>query len=372
VAELYWLPPKPIEWGKRLAAVSAPLDLNAWRTLVELANFRLDSIATLKLDRRLQELFAEAPPSGLGTRPVRMALLASSTVEHLLPALRVGALRRNIWLNIYLGDYGQYGRELTNPSSALHDYKPDTVLFALDAHHLTAAFDAGVEDAEQRFVRLCDQLAAQWRLARESFGAAVIQQTVVPLFPRMFGNNEHRLAGGRAGLVERLNAKLRELAEEEGVDLLAIDARAAQDGLTAWHDQMLWHRAKQEVHPSSAVMYGDMLGRLLAARQGRSYKCLVLDLDNTCWGGVIGDDGLAGIKLGQGSALGEAYVAFQGFARSLSRRGVILAVCSKNDERMRWSPSKNTQTWSCGRMTSHASSPTGRTRRRICARSRRG
>ena len=79
-------------------------------------------------------------------------------------------------------------------------------------------------------------------------------------------------------------------------------------------------------------MYGELVVRLLAAKQGRSSKCLVLDLDNTLWGGVVGDDGLEGLVLGQGSALGEAFVAFQDYARELSRRGVILAVCSKNDE----------------------------------------
>jgi FkbH-like protein len=78
--------------------------------------------------------------------------------------------------------------------------------------------------------------------------------------------------------------------------------------------------------------YGDLVARVFAAKQGRSAKCLVLDLDNTLWGGVIGDDGLDGIVLGQGSALGEAFGAFQDYARELSRRGVILAVCSKNDE----------------------------------------
>jgi FkbH-like protein len=95
---------------------------------------------------------------------------------------------------------------------------------------------------------------------------------------------------------------------------------------------MLWNHAKQETTPAAAPMYGELVGRLLAAKQGRSYKCLVLDLDNTVWGGVIGDDGLDGIVLGQGSPLGEAYVAFQDYARELTRRGVILAVCSKNDE----------------------------------------
>jgi FkbH-like protein len=122
------------------------------------------------------------------------------------------------------------------------------------------------------------------------------------------------------------------MAAQEGVDLVALDDRAARDGLAAWHDVALWHRAKQEISPAAAPLYGDLVARVFAAKQGRSAKCMVLDLDNTLWGGVIGDDGLDGIVLGQGSALGEAFTAFQDYARELSRRGVILAVCSKNDE----------------------------------------
>src|SRR6201999_3818439 len=99
-------------------------------------------------------------------------------------------------------------------------------------------------------------------------------------------------------------------------DILAIDARAAEDGLRAWYDPTLWYRAKQEISPAAAPLYGDLVGRLVAAAQGRSSKCLVLDLDNTLWGGVIGDDGLENIVIGQGSALGEAYVAFQKYALS--------------------------------------------------------
>ena len=78
-------------------------------------------------------------------------------------------------------------------------------------------------------------------------------------------------------------------------------------------------------------LYGDMVARILAAQRGLSKKCLVLDLDNTLWGGVIGDDGLEGIVLGEGSAAGEAHLALQRYAKQLKERGVILAVCSKND-----------------------------------------
>jgi FkbH-like protein len=329
---LHWLPAPPADWNAMLRDVGPVADFAAWRTLVALANFRLDPIAAIRLDRRHQALFGAKPPPGLTTRPVRLAVLASSTIGHLLPFLRVAALRRDIWLHVHAGDYGQYGRELADPSSDLHNYNPDTVLFALDAVHLVARFDTGAADVEARFGQLTNNLVSYWRQARKAFNGQIVQQTVLPVFPRLFGNNEHRLAGSRAGIVERLNATMRTLADAEGVDLLAIDACAAQYGIAAWFDQMLWHVAKQEVHPGAAAMYGDMLGRILAARQGRSFKCLVLDLDNTLWGGVIGDDGIESIKLGQGSAIGEAFAGFQSFVRSLSQRGIILAVCSKNDE----------------------------------------
>ncbi|MBV8577895.1 MAG: HAD family hydrolase [Acetobacteraceae bacterium] len=330
--ELSWLP-AVADWAISLGGVPSEGGPEAWSALVRLANARIDSLATLRLDRKRHQLFPEAPP-GLATIPVRLAVLASSTADHLLPGIRIGALRRGIWLDTYGCGYGQYRRELFDSSSGLHAYAPDTVLFALDARHLLAGFDPAdtPSSVDAQLDEVCAGLARNWSMARDAFGCAVVQQTLLPSFPPLFGNNEHRLAGSPARLTERLNQRLREMAEAEGVDLLAIDARVLCDGLHAWHDPALWHRAKQEVHPAAAPMYGDLLGRLLAARQGRASKCLVLDLDNTLWGGVIGDDGLDGIELGQGSALGEAHLDFQNYARALSRRGVILAVCSKNDE----------------------------------------
>ncbi|MFV4641063.1 hypothetical protein ACNJUF_21135, partial [Mycobacterium tuberculosis] len=97
-----------------------------------------------------------------------------------------------------------------------------------------------------------------------------------------------RLPGSQARLVRRLNEELARLADEERVDLLTLDHHVAADGLAAWHDPALWHRAKQEISPAATPMYGDLVARLVAAGKGKSAKCLVLDLDNTCWGGVIG------------------------------------------------------------------------------------
>ena len=99
----------------------------------------------------------------------------------------------------------------------------------------------------------------------------------------------------------------------------------------AWFDVGHWFQGKLEIAPQAAPLYGDMLARILAAQRGLSKKCLVLDLDNTLWGGVIGDDGLDGIVLGEGSAVGEAHLALQHYAKQLKQREIILAICSKND-----------------------------------------
>ena len=177
-----------------------------------------------------------------------------------------------------------------------------------------------------------------WRRARELWDATILQQVPFNPMPRLMGENEGRLPGSPASLVRAYQDQLRLAAAEEGVDLIDIDYWAARGGLPAWHSVALWNRSKHYVHPSAAAFYGDLVARSLAARRGRSAKCLVLDLDNTVWGGVIGDDGMEGIILGQGSAGGEGYLAFQAYAKQLSKRGVILAVCSKNDDAVARSP----------------------------------
>ena len=329
MTELHWLPTID-DWRTRLRAfVGNP----SWDEAVALANAKLNFVLTNALDETVRRAFPERPAAAT-LKPVRLAVLGSATLTHLLPAIRVAGLRRGIWVDTYENDFGQYWQELSDADSALHAFKPTTVLVSLDAYDLTAGVTAGLDaaGADAALDEVIERLRATWNLARESFRCPVIQQTALPLHFSVLGANEHRLPGSRARFVTRLNEALRRLADEDGVDLLALDDRAVRDGLMAWHDPALWHRSKQEIVPTAAPLYGDLVGRLLAAKQGRSFKCLVMDLDNTLWGGVVGDDGLEGIVIGQGSPLGEAYVAFQDYARELSRRGVILAVCSKNDE----------------------------------------
>jgi FkbH-like protein len=319
--DLYWLPRIP-DFRQQLSSLSDTMPADGdgpfWPSAIQLANHCLDFVQTAKLDRLLQRLSVAAPAPA-----VRLAVLGSATTSHLLPGIRIGALRRNMFCEIYECGHNQYIQELHQRDSALHSFHPDAILFSFDARHLTS----GSRSVEQTL----ETITACWKRARE-FCSHVIQQTILPVFPPLLGQNEHRLPSSPGAAVARINASLRPLADEFGVHLLAVDDWAARGGIDTWHSVALWHRAKQEITPGVSPLYGDLAARLLAALNGRSAKCLVLDLDNTLWGGVIGDDGLGGIELGQGSAVGEAHLSVQQYALKLADRGVILAVCSKNDE----------------------------------------
>jgi len=287
----------------------------------------MDFVRAGQLDKAVQRFLAQPgvtpslPPS---LTKVRLALLGSSTFTHLLAGIRLGALRRGFLLDIYTGPYGLYRQELADLHSSLYNFRPDIVCFAFDAQHLASGDNASLQAAMAN-LRTC------WQTAHDNLGCTVLQQTILPRLPLLMGNNEDRLPNSPANLVFELNNAIRAEAPQAGVYTLSVDRAAAHDGLAQWFDSALWYSAKQEIHPRASVLYGDQLARLVAAVRGQGAKCLVLDLDNTLWGGVIGDDGVDGIVLGQGSPTGEAFVAFQRYAKQLASRGVILAVCSKND-----------------------------------------
>jgi FkbH-like protein len=334
-ASLYWLPVETA-FRDRLAQLKqcAAGSSQAWDLAVGMASKRLNFTEVNALDAAVRQLFVSQRPGNQAASPVRLALLGSCTTNHLHPSIRVAGLRRGLWIETYEPDYGQYFQELLDKNSGLHAFSPTAVLISLDAHHVTSGLSSGLQDnaAEAVLSAFFDKLETCWRLAYEAFECQIIQQTGLNVFPAVLGENEHRLAGSRSAGIERFNNWLRGYRRVLNVDLVSVDQHASRDGLNAWFHAGLWHRAKQEISPVAAPLYGDLVARVLAARRGKSAKCLVLDLDNTLWGGVIGDDGIGGIQLGQGSANGEAFVAVQEYAKELNNRGIILAVNSKNDE----------------------------------------
>jgi FkbH-like protein len=329
--DLHWLPAvqdvrAALTGLRRLAETEAEA---GYQALNRLAGHNLDYLATLQLDRILASLRERSTP----WPEVRLAMLGTSSVEHLLAPIRVAGARRKLAITTHVGDFGQRRQELMLAGSTLYAFKPQVVLLSLQAADVLpplplAATEAEVEAAITAAV---DDIAGLWKLAIGNLGATVIQHNFLPIEAPLFGNFDALLPGSPRAVTDRLNRALAAKARQDGVLLLDLAGWADRHGLDQWFDRARWFHAKQGVAASAAAFDGDLVARMLAAVRGQSAKCLVLDLDNTLWGGVIGDDGLAGIVLGQGSAAGEAFVAFQRYVRRLAERGVVLAVCSKND-----------------------------------------
>jgi len=329
--QLPWLPPHP-DLGAAISQTKRMDDPLARLTeAIRLAGYRRDFILTARLDKLVTTGLAEHAAAARLT-PLRVALLSSHTMDHLLPAIRVAGLQRRLALSLYVAPYGMYRQALLADDPALNAFAPQLVVLALDARDapLQVPLQASPAEVEAAVRERVDELRLLWRRARERYAAQVVQQTLVPADPPLFGSFEALVPASPLALIERLNTAIRDAAREDGVLLLDLAWQAAGYG-SGLADPVRWHQAKQLISPSLSPLYGDQLARVVAAATGLSRKCLVLDLDNTLWGGVVGDDGVDGIQLGQGSASGEAFLAFQRYAVQLARRGVILAVCSKND-----------------------------------------
>lgn len=265
-------------------------------------------------------------------RSARVAILGSYTTSQLAALLPLAAARAGVAVEVYECGYGQYRQEILDPASGLYQFGPDVVILAVHAGETAlptvADEPAAAVDAEvTRWTTLWDLIAAR-------SGARVIQHTFVVPGEVPLGHLALRTAGARSTMLAEVNAGLgRAAADGTGRRVAFVDCErlAAEVGKRSWFDPRYWHRAKQAVSLGHVPLLARHTAAVLGAQLGSSRKCLVLDLDNTLWGGVLGEEGLAGIALGDGP-VGEAYSAFQEYIAELKDRGVILAVCSKNND----------------------------------------
>ena len=335
MSNLYWLPKHiDIRQAIRNATKQSRTPHEKVAYLRWLADHQLDFNQQVRVDRRFQVICAENPETVSSLSRIKLAILASSTVEHLQSAIRIAALRRGLLVEIYVAPYGQYQQEILNPASGLYQFKPDVVLLALDGKNLRVRLplEASWLELETAASECVEEWGNLWQIMKYQLGTVVIQQTLVPPIERLFGNYDSITPATPVSYFRQINYLLQRMASEQRVLLLDIESLAAKIGNQTWSDPTLWHHSKQAISPVQAPLYGEYVARILAALRGLSFKGLVLDLDNTLWGGVIGDDELKGIELGQGTGPGEAFQAFQHYVKSLKQRGIILAVCSKNNQ----------------------------------------
>jgi FkbH-like protein len=326
--ELPWLPRPPQSFRD---------DLQALRRAPAIAFAAVRKLATHGLNVSQLGMLARAcanvdPTSCDANRQWRLRLLSHGTVDLIASALVATAPRHGLLLQASVAPFGSWMQEALDRQSETHQKAFDAVLLCLDhrAFDLTPILDdrTGAEAKVQAAFEQVTRVAAALQLGRP---CTVIYQTIPAPAADLLGHMDSQVPGTTRWMVERLNGLLR---GHRAPGQLLLDAAhlAALAGSDNWQDGALWATGKIPLSAQATPLYADHVCRLLMAQRGYSKKCLVLDLDNTLWGGVIGDDGMAGIVLGQGSAVGEAHLEVQAAALALRTRGVVLAVCSKNED----------------------------------------
>ncbi len=264
----------------------------------------------------------------------RLAVVGDCATQHISQAFKGYAHCEGIALEVLDTDYDQILAQITDASSEIYSFGPDALCIIMCSEKLYDAFTRTAEEQRGEFAeKKASEISSLWEcFKRHRSGAKLIQFNFPELDDRVMGNYGGIYSGSFIYQQRLLNMKLSELASEcAGVSIL--DASYVQNmmGRNSFCDSKLYYSAKMPFSLSAIPALACELTGIVKAAMAKMVKCVVLDLDNTLWGGVIGDDGVDGIEIGE-LGTGHAYAAFQEWLKELTKTGIILAVCSKNDE----------------------------------------
>ena len=335
---LPWLPRPSGKMRDRIASLP-PEPLQALLSLQSLAQAAWGEADVRLLGRKIRSILKSAP-SGFaaearlsGLAQVRLLVLSASTVSHIPEALIGTAIRFKFLLDVSIAEYEEPEPWLERNRRELKENPFDFVLVASDNRMLRLASPLGDDAAaEQAIDAAVARIARVAEVAGIATGRPVILQTLAGDPDAVRLNMDLGLPGSPRYLTGEFNRRLVQQARQQSRLVLDVSALASLVGDAAWSAGRYWYAAKYPFATAMIPLYADNLMRIIAAQMGRSRRVLVLDLDNTMWGGIVGDDGIEGLALGNGSPLGEAHSALQRMALSLKERGIILCVSSKNDE----------------------------------------
>lgn len=264
---------------------------------------------------------------------MKIALLGDTATQLLVTAIKGEAVDRGINLDLYEGEYSQVERQLMDPTSELYEFDADIIVVFQSTHklgeyHSSLPMENQVLLAEERLsfiTSLCENPSfANKKLIY--FNYPEIEDTV-------FGSYANKVESSFSYQVRKLNFELMNLARQYP-NLFICDIAGLQNlfGRQFMFAPNVYMTTEMVLSVNALPYVASRVVDIIAAIKGQFKKCLILDLDNTVWGGVIGDDGLEGIELGHGLGIGKAFTEFQMWIKKLKQRGIIICVASKNNE----------------------------------------
>ena len=269
--------------------------------------------------------------SGLPTR--RLGLLGDSATQFLAKAIRARGYEAKMALEVFDADFDQIESQVLDAGSELYESKPEFVVLYPSVERLWARYSATPPGDRTSFAdRIVAEIRAWWQNIGRHSQAKIIHLNFIEFNDGVFGHFAAKTAASFPFQVKKINLELMNLAREENRVFMAdLAGLAAHVGYDNAHDARLYATAKVALALDFLPAAAKAIVDIIRAIHGDLRKCLILDLDNTLWGGIIGDDGMEKIEIGE-LGLGHAYDALQQWARELKHRGIILAVCSKNDD----------------------------------------
>jgi len=265
----------------------------------------------------------------------RVAILGGSTISEIKDILELFLLKDGIRPTFYESEYNRFYEDARFQNPELQAFHPEIIFIHTSSVNIPRfpavrdspeEIEALLDETMERFTSIWDQLA-------KDYGAPIIQNNFEMLRSRGLGNLDGYDVRGRGRFIEELNLRFgQEARKRSGLHLNDIHYLSAWVGLDRWHDRLAWFSYKYALSHEAIPFLADSVASLVRALSGRTRKALVLDLDNTLWGGVISEDGLQGIQIGRETPEAEAYTDFQEYVKRLQERGIVLAFCSKNDE----------------------------------------
>ena len=264
----------------------------------------------------------------------KIAILGGSTTNDIAVYLDLFLLNYGIEATFYQSEYGQYWQDAMFPPEELVAFAPDLIFIHTSNRNITH-FPAASDTPEQANALLeteYNRFEQMWKKLAETYHCPIVQNNFELPFYRLMGNRDISDYRGRSNFTQRLNMKFYDYAQKtEGFYINDLQFVSASYGLRAFSDPSYWNMYKYAMCVEAIPEFSFNLANIVKSLWGKNKKVLALDLDNTLWGGVVGDDGVDGIQIGQETGVAQSYYEFQNYVKQLKGLGVLLTVCSKND-----------------------------------------